>query len=179
MIILSLVSQTKKQIKIEIVTDVSVVVHKKHDGCGQGQDHVELVDKGKYKAELTMLVNVSSKEILLTPSEVGWISNSKLLLTINNEYHLINMQHKKEDWIKLENNIQYVKQHIDMQMFVSLMRFQKPLAQLMRGKNGRSKAQSKFSVEPDLVKSQRSVQLMDIASFSRYAFIKKARFSKE
>ena len=179
MIILSLVSQTKKQIKIEIITDVSVVAHDEHDGCTKGQDHLKLIDKSKSKAELTMLVNVSSKEILLTSSEVGWISNSKLLLTINNEYHLINMQHKKEDWIKLENNIQYVKQHIDMQMFVSLVRFQKPLAQLMRGKNGKSKASSKFGIEPDLVKSQRSVQLMDIASFARYAFIKKAKFSKE
>ena len=35
-------------------------------------------------ADLVMLINVSCKETLLTSSEVGWISNSKVILTLNN-----------------------------------------------------------------------------------------------
>lgn len=31
-----------------------------------------------------------SKDYLLTDSEVGWLSSSKLLLTINNEFFLLN-----------------------------------------------------------------------------------------
>ena len=54
-----------------------------------------------------MIINVMSKDYLITDSEVEWISNTKLLLTINNEFYLINLQHT--DWMKIENMILYAK----------------------------------------------------------------------
>ena len=64
---------------------------------------------------------VNTNQTLETSSEVGWISNSKVILTINNEFCLLNLFHK--NWIKLEkSNIEYCKQHVNMGTFVSILR---------------------------------------------------------
>ena len=59
-------------------------------------------------AELLFFLNISSKNFLQTTSEVGWITKDKLILTLNNDYYLINLKHK--DLIKVKNNIIYGKQ---------------------------------------------------------------------
>ena len=52
-----------------------------------------------------MIINVMSKDTLITDSEVEWISNTKILLTINNEFYLLNLQHT--DWMKIGDTILY------------------------------------------------------------------------
>ena len=91
---LSLVSQGNHEIRIELILDKDVL--------NFGQKHVENTNetnKNKSihhqklnddKACLTCFINVMSKDYLLTDSEVGWLSSSKLLLTINNEFFLLN-----------------------------------------------------------------------------------------
>ena len=89
--VLSLVSQGNHEIRIELILDKDVL--------NFGQKHVENTNetnKSKSiqlnddKACLTCYINVMSKDYLLTDSEVGWLSSSKLLLTINNEFFLLN-----------------------------------------------------------------------------------------
>ena len=87
--VLSLVSQGNHEIRIELILDKDVL--------NFGQKHIEIANETNKsiqlnddKACLTCYINVMSKDYLLTDSEVGWLSSSKLLLTINNEFFLLN-----------------------------------------------------------------------------------------
>ena len=122
-----------------------------------------------------MLVNVSSKDPIVTSSEVGWISNSKLILALNNEYFLVNIQHK--DMIQVENNIQYGKQHLNMKMFVSILKTH--MAGMTSSKMGITQMLNSSGIKTDnpvqkndLIKCEQSIQRMNIASFARFAFIR-------
>ena len=55
------------------------------------------------KAILVSFFNVLSKDALMTSSEIGWLSNSKFILTLNNDYFLVNLTHK--NLTEVENNI--------------------------------------------------------------------------
>lgn len=43
------------------------------------------------KASLMYFINVSVKNELQTYSEIGWVNKNQFILTINNEYYLVNL----------------------------------------------------------------------------------------
>ena len=51
-----------------------------------------------------MLVNVACREWLITQSEVCWLNQYQFVLTVNNEFYLMNINHK-DKWVSVENNI--------------------------------------------------------------------------
>lgn len=59
------------------------------------------------KAHLYSFLSISSKQNLQTTSEIGWINKSQLILTLNNDYYLINLRQK--DLISVKNKIKYGK----------------------------------------------------------------------
>jgi hypothetical protein len=61
------------------------------------------VETKEEKAILVSFFNVLSKDALMTSSEIGWLSNSKFILTLNNDYFLVNLTHKNLK--EVENNI--------------------------------------------------------------------------
>ena len=61
------------------------------------------VETKEEKAILVSFFNVLSKDALMTSSEIGWLSNSKFILTLNNDYFLVNLTHK--NLTEVENNI--------------------------------------------------------------------------
>jgi len=64
---------------------------------------VKEVETKEEKAILVSFFNVLSKDALMTSSEIGWLSNSKFILTLNNDYFLVNLTHKNLK--EVENNI--------------------------------------------------------------------------
>lgn len=56
---------------------------------------------------LLCFISIQSKNDYTFTSEVAWISNNQLLLTVNNEYHLINLNH--QDLYKTKINIYWGK----------------------------------------------------------------------
>jgi hypothetical protein len=64
---------------------------------------VKEVETKEEKAILVSFFNVLSKDALMTSSEIGWLSNSKFILTLNNDYFLVNLTHK--NLTEVENNI--------------------------------------------------------------------------
>jgi hypothetical protein len=85
---------------------------------------VKEVETKEEKAILVSFFNVLSKDALMTSSEIGWLSNSKFILTLNNDYFLVNLTHK--NLTEVENNIQYGRQHLNTKMFVSILKQNKP-----------------------------------------------------
>ena len=67
----------------------------------------ERKDVKKIRAELCYYISVQSQNEFVVSSEVGWISKSKLILTINNEYYLLNLIHN--DLVKAKNQVKYGK----------------------------------------------------------------------
>lgn len=59
------------------------------------------------RAKLFYYVSILSKKEFFITSEVGWISNTNLILTLNNQYYLMNLNHA--DLCKVKNNIYYGK----------------------------------------------------------------------
>ena len=57
------------------------------------------------RAKLIHYVTVYSKRDFYVTSEVGWISNSKLILTVNNEYYLLSLSHK--DLYRVTNDLAF------------------------------------------------------------------------
>ena len=53
-------------------------------------------------------MNISTRNEILTSSEVGWITKNTLILTMNNDYYLIKLDHK--DMIKVKKGYSYGKQ---------------------------------------------------------------------
>ena len=105
----------------------------------------------------------------MTDSELTWISNSKIILTINNEFYLLNVQH--DDWMKVQKKVLYGRQHINMGLYVSILRTpQQSLTRSITEKD-KNKMKKHTSGHVDLIKSHLSIQRMNIANFSRYAFI--------
>lgn len=76
-------------------------------------------DKSLIKAKMQHFLNFSTKDPLQTTSEAGWINRKNLILTLNNEYYLINLKHS--DLNKVKNSIQYGKQMVNMSLFCSIV----------------------------------------------------------
>ena len=47
------------------------------------------------KCHMEQFINIAVGEDLRTSSEIGWITKSKLVLTINNKYYLISIDKRK------------------------------------------------------------------------------------
>ena len=121
-----------------------------------------------------MIINVMSKDYLITDSEVEWISNTKILLTINNEFYLINLQHS--DWIKIEDKILYGKQHISMRLFVSILKC--PHLSLTKPMPKYDARQKEMIKEVNLRNSVFSIQKMSISNLIRFVQINKAKLTQ-
>lgn len=72
------------------------------------------------KARLHSFVNISVRDTLLTSSEIGWINKNYLILTLNDDYYIINLKHT--DMIKVRNGIKYGMQQVNMNLFCSITR---------------------------------------------------------
>jgi len=93
-VVISLVSQNHHEVRIEVIHD--------EDVKQLGRNHFKTASfthKLKHLTEtielkesvLQHFVTLSHREELMTESEVGWISNTKLILTVNNEFFLVNI----------------------------------------------------------------------------------------
>jgi hypothetical protein len=72
------------------------------------------------KASLEYFVNISLKSELQTTSEIGWVNNNQLILTLNNDFYLVNLQVK--DMVKSKNNTRFGIQQVNMGTFCSIVR---------------------------------------------------------
>ena len=57
------------------------------------------------KSSLEYFVNISLKKELHNTSEVGWVNQHQLILTLNNDFYLVNLRSK--DMVKVRNNIRF------------------------------------------------------------------------
>jgi allantoicase len=55
----------------------------------------------------------------MTDSEVGWISNTKLILTVNNEFFLVNIDSTQLQTINC--CLKYGRQHINMNLYATIL----------------------------------------------------------
>lgn len=53
-------------------------------------------------------------------SEVGWVTKNKLILTLNNDYYLINLKQKQLK--RVNRDISYGKQQVNMNLYCSIVR---------------------------------------------------------
>ena len=60
------------------------------------------------KAVLEYFIVVSVRNPIEMRSEVGWINASKFILTINDQFYLLNLKHN--DLIRVKNDIKYGRQ---------------------------------------------------------------------
>lgn len=65
-------------------------------------------DRQISRSTLFYYVSVLSKEEFTVDSEVGWISDQNLILTINDHFYLMNLNHSDLNYVG--NNIYYGKQ---------------------------------------------------------------------
>jgi len=72
------------------------------------------------KSTLQNFINVSIKEEIQTSSEIGWISRDKLVLTLNNDFFLVNLSHK--DLVGVKGQIKFGVQQVSMNLFCSIVR---------------------------------------------------------
>jgi hypothetical protein len=72
------------------------------------------------RANLENFLNISLKENITLMSEIGWINRNQLILTLNNEFYLINLKH--QDLTKTLNGIMYGIQQVNMGLFCSLVK---------------------------------------------------------
>lgn len=109
-------------------------------------------------------------------SEVGWISTNQFLLTINNQFYLLNLKHK--DLVRVKNDIKYGRQQLNMNMFCSITRKiprTKYLDAASAGKkydesedyNNETRLLSKCTQE--LIESQLCIQRMELATLRRFS----------
>lgn len=70
-------------------------------------------------AKLEYFLSMAVKNPIDTISEVGWINQNQLVLTLNNEFYLVNLKHK--DLIKVKNDIKYGRQQLNMNLFCSIV----------------------------------------------------------
>ena len=60
-----------------------------------------------------------SKKEIITTSEIGWVSKQKLIITLQNNFYLVNLEH--EDLIQIKNGIAYGRQQVNMGLFTSIV----------------------------------------------------------
>ena len=92
--VISLVSQGHHEIRIEVIhdDDVKQLLEEHYRMSSTIQRLTHLADKHERKeSTLQHFVTLSHREELMTDSEVGWISNTKLILTVNNDFFLVNI----------------------------------------------------------------------------------------
>ena len=63
-----------------------------------------LTQKFVKKAKMEFFLNISVKNQLQTDSEVGWINKNQLILTLNNDYYILNLKHRD---LTTVNDLQY------------------------------------------------------------------------
>ena len=71
------------------------------------------------KSKLLCYVSVKSKNDFLYSSEVGWISDNKLILTLDNSYYLMNLNHNSLSVTK--NHIYFGKHQVNAGLFVTIV----------------------------------------------------------
>ena len=71
------------------------------------------------KSQLLCYVSVKSKNDFHFSSEVGWISNEKLILTIDNSYYLMNLDYDNLSVTK--NQIFFGKHQVNTGLYVSIV----------------------------------------------------------
>ena len=71
------------------------------------------------KAKLIYSIGILQKKDLTCTSEVGWISKSNLLITIDNKYFYINLD--QIDLISVKNGIMFGYQQVNLALFVSFV----------------------------------------------------------
>jgi len=101
-------------------------------------------------------VSIVQKDEILVSSEIGWITKDKLVLTINDKYHLVNLQHN--DLSEAKNHLKFGTQLANMGLYASIVKFSKNM-DIESHRN------------EELIKANTSIQRMDMASLTRYAFI--------
>lgn len=72
------------------------------------------------KSSLEFFVNISLKEELHNSSEVGWVNQHQLILTLNNDFYLVNL--KSKEMVKSRNFIRFGTQQVNMNTFCSIVR---------------------------------------------------------
>lgn len=129
------------------------------------------------QARLKSFISVSTKQNLQQLSEIGWINKSQLILTLNNDYYLINLQQK--DLIKVKNSIIYGRQQVNMNLFCSITQksTRKLKSEAMDSHMSQAKINQKISSE--MTESQQCIQRMEIASLKKFVFLNNAKNSHD
>ena len=138
---ISLISQSKSHINIEIIKDSNNNSAENNSTDEMSENHDQekkstlfqsLKSTFKTKPEnqndqvpethafLDYLVNISVKKELINSSEVVWINNNQLILTLNNDFCLVNL--KQRDLTNVKGKHLYGVQQVNMNMFCSIIR---------------------------------------------------------
>ena len=116
-----MVSQNKNQINIEILLDSGQGdisdLHKKNEWNEAENEEVRKLKL--MKSKLLCYVSVKSMNEFLYSSEIGWISDNKLILTLDNSYYLMNLNHNSLSVTK--NHIYFGKHQVNAGLFVTIV----------------------------------------------------------
>ena len=82
------------------------------------------------KSKLLCYVSVKQANNFEHPSEVGWITDNKLILTLDNTYYLINLSLSNLSITK--NNIYFGKQQLNSCLYVSIVSIVQSLEEAMK-----------------------------------------------
>lgn len=137
---MSLVSQNKNQLNVEIIMDTDIDnfnemqidrnngknkflgKFKKLMGKDTNQDEQNKQQRlalKLMKARLIFFIRIMQKKELLVQSEAGWLQKDRLILTMNNSYFMLNLGHK--DLYGCSNGINYGIQQVNMGLFASIV----------------------------------------------------------
>ena len=198
--LLTLVSQTRENINIEIIQDDSYKTFNEIEEISSMktlQSTSKLSMKSKlvqsksvddegdkqFQAKVVYFVSVYQRNDILVDSKIGWCTNEQLILSINNQYYLLDLNKRQMLLQNTNNNILYGKQH-NSGFFITIA------SSMDKKKEELSQSAYLDSFQPDLpvntvdarikmnlliVKAQECLQKMDIANLSRYVFIKNAK----
>ena len=70
-------------------------------------------------ANLIYFINIISKRDLMVSSEIGWVSKEKLIVTINNNYYLMNLD--LNSMVIAKHGIRYGLQQVNGDLFVTIV----------------------------------------------------------
>ena len=139
---ISLMSQSKNHINIEVIMDHNSL-RNPHDETKALKDTMEdspwymkaidnkpkignMMMASQTEATLDFFVNITSKIDLVTGSEVVWINNNQLILTMNNNFFIIDLKHN--DLTKVIGDygvFMYGIQQVNMNIFTTVIRSSK------------------------------------------------------
>jgi hypothetical protein len=126
-------------------------------------------------AHLDFFLNVSVKKELINSSEIVWINNNQLILTLNNEFYIVNLKHNDLSKVKGGTYL-YGVHNVNMNIFCSLIK--RKICHVTGMASCREEYIGK-KASLALIESQQSIQRMEIASLRRYSLIQQSKKSED